>query len=283
MHAARQDLEVMLPAVGLVQPVFDTQIAAALAGFPAQIGYAELARRLLGVELAKAHTRTDWSRRPLSAEQQEYALDDVRHLLPLRASLLETLEAKGRLAWLEEDLQPLANADALRVEPEDAWKKVKGLPGLDESRQRLARAVAAWRERRAIERNRPRGWILDDVSLREIVLRLPRSLDALGALPEMPESVVRKCGEELLALVREAGIADPPPPLPRRERPDPAQLMAVKRLAEISAAVANELQIGAEVLATRRDLEKLAAGRQDVILLRGWRAEVIGKKLLSAL
>ncbi len=169
------------------------------------------------------------------------------------------------------------------MHPDEAWKKVKGLTTLDPARQKLAQAVAAWRERRAIERNRPRGWILDDVSLREIVLRLPRSLDALGALPEMPESVVRKCGEELLALVREAGIADPPPPLPRRERPDPAQLIAVKRLAEISAAVANELQIGAEVLATRRDLEKLAAGRQDVILLRGWRAEVIGKKLLSAL
>ena len=283
MHAARQDLEVMLPAVGLVQPVFDTQIAAGLAGFPAQIGYAELARRLLGVELDKAHTRTDWTRRPLSAEQQEYALDDVRHLLPLRASLLATLGAKGRLAWLEEDLLALANADALRVAPEEAWKKVKGLPGLDESRQRLAQAVAAWRERRAIERNRPRGWILDDLSLREIVLRLPRSLDALGALPEMPESVVRKCGEELLALVRDAGIGEPPPPLPRRERPDPSQLATVKRLAEIAAAVAVELEIGAEVLATRRELEKLAAGRQDVNLLRGWRADVIGKKLLSAL
>jgi len=283
MHAARQDLEVMLPAVGLVQPVFDTQIAAALAGFPAQIGYAELARRLLGVELDKAHTRTDWTRRPLSAEQQEYALDDVRHLLPLRASLLATLGAKGRLAWLEEDLLALANADALRVAPEEAWKKVKGLPGLDESRQRLAQAVAAWRERRAIERNRPRGWILDDLSLREIVLRLPRSLDALGALPEMPESVVRKCGEELLALVRDAGIGEPAPPLPRRERPDPSQLATVKRLAEIASAVAGELEIGAEVLATRRELEKLAAGRQDVNLLRGWRADVIGKKLLSAL
>jgi len=283
MHAARQDLEVMLPAVGLVQPVFDTQIAAALAGFPAQIGYAELARRLLGVELDKAHTRTDWTRRPLSAEQQEYALDDVRHLLPLRASLLATLGAKGRLAWLEEDLLALANADALRVAPEEAWKKVKGLPGLDESRQRLAQAVAAWRERRAIERNRPRGWILDDLSLREIVLRLPRSLDALGALPEMPESVVRKCGEELLALVRDAGIGEPAPPLPRRERPDPSQLATVKRLAEIAGAVAGELEIGAEVLATRRELEKLAAGRQDVNLLRGWRADVIGKKLLSAL
>ena len=283
MHAARQDLEVMLPAVGLVQPVFDTQIAAALAGFPAQIGYAELARRILGVDLAKAHTRTDWTRRPLSAEQQKYALDDVRHLLPLRASLLATLGAKGRLAWLEEDLLALANADALRVAPEEAWKKVKGLPGLDESRQRLAQAVAAWRERRAIERNRPRGWILDDLSLREIVLRLPRSLDALGALPEMPESVVRKCGEELLALVRDAGIGEPAPPLPRRERPDPSQLATVKRLAEIASAVAGELEIGAEVLATRRELEKLAAGRQDVNLLRGWRADVIGKKLLSAL
>ncbi len=236
MHAARQDLEVLLPAVGLVQPVFDTQIAAALAGFPAQIGYAELARRLLAVELDKAHTRTDWARRPLSAEQQEYALDDVRHLLALRASLLDTLAAKGRIAWLEEELAGLANADALRVAPEEAWKKVKGLPALDETRQRLARALAAWRERRAMERNRPRGWILDDVSLREVVLRLPRTLQALGALAEIQESVVRKCGEELLALVREAGIADPPPPLPRRERPDPAQLATVKRLADIAGS-----------------------------------------------
>src|SRR5688572_8297520 len=122
MHAARQDLEVLLPAVGLVQPVFDTQIAAALAGFPAQIGYAELARRLLDVDLAKAHTRTDWARRPLSAEQQEYALDDVRHLGALRDRLLETLRAKDRLAWLDEELSTLANADALRVAPEDAWK-----------------------------------------------------------------------------------------------------------------------------------------------------------------
>jgi len=283
MHAARQDLEVLLPAVGLVQPVFDTQIAAALAGFPAQVGYAELARRLLGVELDKAHTRTDWTRRPLSAEQQEYALDDVRHLLALRASLLDTLAAKGRLKWLEEDLAALANADALRVEPDEAWKKVKGLPALDEARQRLAQAVAAWRERRAIERNRPRGWILDDVSLREIVLRLPRSAQALSSLPEMPESVVRKCGEELLTLVHEAAIADPPPPLPRRERPDPSQLATVKRLAEIAGAIAAELEIGAEVLATRRELERLAAGRQDVNLLRGWRADVVGKRLLSAL
>jgi ribonuclease D len=283
MHAARQDLEVLLPAVGMVQPVFDTQIAAALAGHPSQVGYAELARRLLGVELAKAHTRADWSRRPLSAEEQLYALDDVRHLAPLRASLLDTLAAKGRVAWLEEELAALANPDALRVAPEEAWRKVKGLPSLDPARQQLAQAIAAWRERRADERNRPRGWILDDAVLREIVVRLPRSLEALQALPEMQESVVRKCGDDLLALVRDAQIGDPPPPLPRRERPDPAQLALVKRLAEIAAEAAKGLEINAEVLATRRELEKLSAGRRDVSLLRGWRKDVVGDRLLAAL
>ena len=283
MHAARQDLEVLMPAVGLVQPVFDTQIAAALAGFPSQVGYAELVRRLLGVDLAKAHTRADWARRPLSAEEQEYALDDVRHLGGLRASLLDTLASKGRTAWLEEELAALANPDTLRVAPEDAWKKIKGLPALDEQRHRLAQELAAWRERRASERNRPRGWILDDFCLREIVLRLPRSIEALTALPEMQESVVRKCGEELLALVRDAAIADPPPPLPRRERPDPAQLALVKRLADVVAEVAKSLEVNSEVLATRRELEKLAAGKRDVSLLRGWRQDVIGEKLLAAL
>jgi ribonuclease D len=283
MHAARQDLEVLLPAVGLVQPVFDTQIAAALAGHPSQVGYAELARRLLGVELSKAHTRADWARRPLSAEQQEYALDDVRHLPALRASLLETLAARGRIAWLEEELAALSNADALRVAPEDAWRKVKGLPALDPGRQALVQTLAAWRERRAIERNRPRGWILDDLSLREMALRLPRSIEALATLPEMQESVVRKCGEELLAMVREAGIAEPPPPLPRRERPDPEILARVKRLSDIAGEVARELDISPEVLATRRELERLAAGRRDVSLLRGWREKTVGEKLLAAL
>jgi ribonuclease D len=283
MHAARQDLEVMLPATGLVRPVFDTQIAAALAGHPAQVGYAELTRRLIGVELPKAHTRADWSRRPLSAEEQEYALDDVRHLLPLRTLLLDDLRARGRLEWLEEELAGLANENALRVDPEDAWKKVKGLPALDPARQELAQAVAAWRERRANERNRPRGWILDDAVLREIVVRLPRDMDALARLPEMQESVVRKCGDELLALVRAADIGDPPPALPRRERPDPAQVALVKKLADVAAGIAQELGISAEVLATRRELEKLAAGSRDSNLLRGWRQDVLGARLLAAL
>jgi ribonuclease D len=99
----------------------------------------------------------------------------------------------------------------------------------------------------------------------------------------MQESIVRKCGDELVALVNEANLPDPPPPLPKRERPDPAQVAMVKKLADVAAGVAQSLEIGAEVLATRRELEKLAAGKRDVSLLRGWRAEVLGGKLTTAL
>ncbi len=154
---------------------------------------------------------------------------------------------------------------------------------LDPERHELAKTIGAWRERRAVERNRPRGWILDDAVLREIVVRLPRSAEALAALPEMQESVVRKCGDELLELVRQSGVSDPPPPLPRREKPDPAQLALVKKLADVSSEVAKQLEISPEVLSTRRELEKLAAGKRDISLLRGWRAEVVGAKLLAAL
>jgi ribonuclease D len=283
MHASRQDLEVLLPPVGLVQPVFDTQIAAALAGFAAQIGYAELTRRLLGVDLPKAHTRTDWSRRPLSPEQIEYAMDDVRHLVPLKLTLEEQLDKLGRQSWLAEELAGLADARTLATEPEEAWRRLKGPRGLDPSRQRLARGLAAWRERRAMERNRPRGWILDDTVLREMIVRVPRTLSALEALPEIPAGVVRHCGEELLACVAAANVPDPAPQLDPRQRPDPVQSALVKKLGAVNQAAATELGISPEVLATRRDLERLADGDQDIAALRGWRRAVIGEKLLQAL
>jgi ribonuclease D len=283
IHASRQDLEVLLPAVGLVRPVFDTQIAAALAGLPAQVGYAELARRLLGIELAKAHTRTDWSRRPLSPEQIEYAQDDVRHLVPLKAVLEERLEKLGRLAWLAEELAGLADTRGLATDPEDAWRRLKGLRGLDPARERLARGLAAWRERRAIERNRPRGWILDDAALRELIVRVPRSLPALQAIAEVPAGVLRHCGEELLACIAAAAVPDPAPALDTRQRPDPVKSALVKKLGTVNQAVAADLGISPEVLATRRDLERLAEGGEDIAALRGWRRAAIGDQLLAAL
>jgi len=283
MHASRQDLEVLLPAVGLVRPVFDTQIAAALAGFAAQIGYAELVRRLLGIELPKAHTRTDWSRRPLSPEQIEYALDDVRHLVPLQVTLEQRLEKLGRLGWLAEELAELADASALATDPEEAWRRLKGLRGLDPGRERLARGLAAWRERRAMERNRPRGWILDDAVLREIIVRVPRSRSALEAIAEIPQGVLRHCGEELLGCLTAAKVPDPAPALDLRQRPDPVKSALVKKLGAVNQAVATELGVSPEVLATRRDLERLADGGEDIAALRGWRRSVIGEKLLGAM
>src|SRR6185312_14103170 len=204
MHASRQDVEVLFPLAGMVLPVFDTQIAAALAGMPAQIGYGELVRRTLGIELAKSHTRTDWSRRPLSPEQVEYALDDVRYLLPLKASLEEQLDKLNRLPWLAEELDALADVQSFTVNPDEAWQRLKGLRGLDPGRTRLTRALAAWRERRAIERNRPRGWILDDIALREIVMRVPRNVEQLSQVPEMTPGVVKNCADDILQIITEA-------------------------------------------------------------------------------
>jgi ribonuclease D len=283
MHASRQDLEVLLPDVGLTRPVLDTQIAASLTGLPAQVGYAEAVRRVLGRELAKSHTRTDWSRRPLSPEQIEYALDDVRYLLPLATQLQEQLQRLGRLSWLTEELAALDDARALTIEPEDAWLRLKGLGELDGARMRLARALAAWRERRAVEHNRPRGWIMEDAVLREIVLQVPRTPAALGGIADMPPGLARRHGEELLECVRSANVPDPPPPLPGRPRPDPVRDALVKKLGGINQSVARELQLAPEVLATRRDLEQLAAGRRDGSLLRGWRRSVLGERLLAAL
>jgi ribonuclease D len=283
MHASRQDLEVLFPFAGLTRPVFDTQIAAALAGFPAQVGYAELARRLLQRELAKSHTRTDWSRRPLSPEQIAYALDDVRYLLPLAAELERRLAELGRLAWLTEELAGLAEARDFLTEPDAAWQRVRGLRGLDPARERLARELGAWRERRAREHDRPRGWILDDGALREIVLRVPRTTAQLAAITEVPAGLVKHRGAELLACVAAAAVPDPPPPLPGKPPADPQRSALVKKLGAISQAVAAELGLVPEVLATRRELELLADGRRDGAVLRGWRRGVLGERLLAAL
>ena len=283
MHASRQDLEVLLPAVGLVRPLFDTQIAAALIGLPAQIGYAELVRRLLGQDLAKSHTRTDWSRRPLSPEQVEYALDDVRYLLPLKAQLEEQLDKLHRRQWLAEELAELDDVGAIVTQPEQAWLRIKGLRTLDPGRARLARDLAAWRERRAVERNRPRGWILEDTALREIVMRVPRSLDAIAAIPDMPPSLFKHCGHELLECVHAAQIPEPAPPIEARQRPDPAKTALVRTLATLNQSIASELGLSPEVLATRRDLEQLADGSRDVGVLRGWRRAVVGDRMLAAL
>lgn len=283
LHAARQDLEVLWPATGRIPGLFDTQVAAALIGLPAQIGYGDLVQRLLAVRLHKAETRTDWSRRPLSAAQLAYALDDVRYLLLLREQLGQRLGQLGRRGWFDQEMAELDAIGSFEVDPAQAWRRFKGYAELDPDRRRLAAALSEWREQRAIAADRPRSWILADAVLREIVLRAPRSGVELRAIPELPEGVLNHSGAQILALIDAARLPPRLPPLPQRQRPDPAATAAVRRLAQLAQQIGQELGIAPEVLATRREMERLVAGARDGAILRGWRREVVGERLLGAL
>jgi ribonuclease D len=282
LHAARQDLEVLWPLFGAITPVFDTQVAAALTGLPAQIGYSDLVRRLLGVELAKAETRTDWSKRPLSDAQLRYAIDDVTHLGALRDALGEQLDKLGRLSWLGEELHDLARADTLFVDPEKAVDRLRWSAELDADRARLAQRLAAWRERRAAEKDLPRSWVLDDSALRALVLRPPRALQDLEAVSELTPGFRERTGPLILEIVAAAQLPTQLPPPAQRSRPDPEQQARVKKLSEIVQKRASELQLAAELLATRRELESIARGESTADVLKGWRREVVGEALLAA-
>jgi ribonuclease D len=283
LHAARQDLEVLWPALGELAGVYDTQVAAALIGLPPQIGYGDLVSRLLGTQLPKTQTRTDWSRRPLSDAQIAYALDDVRYLLPLRIALDERLRALGRLAWFEEEMRDLGNPDGFLVKPAEAWKRLKGLAGLDAGRRELAQQLAAWREERAMQSNRPRGWILPDAALHDIIRTVPRSVAELARTPELAEGILRNSGEQIITIVTNLGLPARLPPLPGRRPPDPVQQDLYQKLSKLTQQIATRLQLAPELLATRRELEQLAAGERDAGPLEGWRRGVVGETLLEAL
>jgi ribonuclease D len=282
LHAARQDLEVLWPVFGPLHDVYDTQIAAGLAGLPAQVGYSELVRRLLGIDLPKGQTRTDWARRPLTEAQVQYAVDDVLHLPALRDLLDEQLDKLGRRGWLEEELADLSRADRLFVDPDKAWERLKWAGELDPDRLRLAQALAAWRERRAIDRDRPRSWILDDSGLRGIVMRVPRTPADLATVPDLTPGFVERSGEAMLGLIEEAKLPSVLPPPSLRQRPDAELQSRVKRLGNAVQEQARGLSLAPELLATRRDLERIARGTAIGEALPGWRGTVLGDALAAA-
>lgn len=284
LHAARQDLEVLSVAMrgALNGPIFDTQIAAALLGLPAQIGYGALVASRLGQQLEKGHTRTDWSRRPLSADQLQYAEDDVRYLVPLYQNLRDALEEAGRTPWLYEETRELELPSLHRTEPDAAWKRLKGLDRLRPEQRATAKLLAHWREEMAIKHDKPRGWILADDALREIAERLPGKPEDLENIRTLPAGVARRRGEELLTLVtrgREQGDSEPASFLP--PRPEPQQLAMVTKLMNLARTTAEELKISPEILATRRDVEQLVFSRRTDRLSTGWRKDVIGDRLIA--
>ncbi|MGH8177570.1 MAG: ribonuclease D [Steroidobacter sp.] len=285
LHAARQDLEVMslaLREAALPGPIFDTQIAGALLGSPAQAGYATLVAERLGRSLAKDHTRTDWSRRPLSTEQLQYAADDVRYLAPLYLDLRDALASAGRLDWLYEETRGLEQPQLHRVEPDAAWRRLKGLDRLQPAQRATAKLLAGWREAAAVKYDKPRGWILADDALRAIAERLPSTAEELQAVRVLPPGVIRKRGEELLSLVaraRELAAHEPDAFTP--PKPEPQQLALVAKLMSFVRTRSIELKISPELLATRRDVEQLVFSRRTEGLLSGWRREVIGQRLIE--
>lgn len=282
MHAARQDLELIRQHTGLLpETLFDTQVAAALLGHPAQIGYAALVERLLGVPLDKSHARTDWSRRPLPPEKLAYAADDVRHLPEIHLQLAEALEARGRAEWAVEDCGALLAPSLYENPPEEAWQRVKGLRRLQGRRRAVARALAAWRELEAERVNRPRRWILADEQLLALAAAAPDSRARLEAVPGLPAGLLRRCGEALLQVIAAAGDgseeAADPDPLSDREK------ATLARLTEITRRVASELEIEPEVLATRAELTSAARGMPVGRPFTGWRAGCLGGRLADAL
>jgi ribonuclease D len=286
LHAARQDLEVMLNAHGQIPgPVFDTQVAAALLGLPPQVGYAELVARQLGHSIDKGQTRTDWSRRPLSDAQLAYAADDVHHLLQLHTDLATALAAQGRASWHAEECAALEDPRLYRTEPTDAWRRLKGLGRLRPVEQAIARALAGWREQRAIASDKPRGWILSDEALYALATLAPTSAAELEQVRALPPATVRKRGDELLALIGTARESAPDADsAPAPQRPTPEQTRRIGRLQQRVKDVAAGLGTSPEVLATRRDVEGMVLGAPaHSPLLRGWRREVIGIQLLELL
>jgi len=285
LHAARQDLEVLRLATGRVPgPIFDTQVAAGLSGLPPQIGYAELVARLLGHTLDKNHTRTDWSRRPLADEQLAYAADDVRYLVPLHAVLAERLQRTGRQDWLRDECRALEDPDLYQMRPEDAWRRLRGLQRLEPRQRAVAARLAEWRERLAIALDRPRGWILADEALRAIAQRLPRTPEELSRIQGLPQAVLRKRTADLLEQVSE-GLSAPATAATQYDasasRPDAAQVARVSQLMQFLRDEAHRLEVSPELLATRRDIERLVYGGEPGSLLAGWRRGVIGEKLAA--
>lgn len=277
MHAGRQDLELFYLHDGrLPGPLYDTQIAAALLGHDDQVGYGRLVETLLGVTLDKAHTRTDWAERPLSPEQLAYAAEDVSHLVTLYERTREALSERDRLAWALEDSGALLDERLYRIEPETMWQRVKGHASLRSDAQRAALAgLAAWREREAMARNRPRQWLLRDAHLLAIARALPSNRARLAQVSELPRAVVERYAQQLLEIVARAREA-PPPPTVDVDPVDPALVDALAARVRERAA---ELGIPASVLAPRRELMGLLRGETDLNVLKGWRARVAGDAL----
>ena len=280
IHAARQDLEALyLTAQRVVSPVFDTQIAAACIGMKPQVGYAELVKTLLDVTIPKGQTRTDWSKRPLTRAQLDYAADDVLYLSEVAAHLQQHLKKLGREHWVREDCLELQERRLYEPDLDLAWERVRGIGQLPAEPRSRAKALAVWRERLARDRDLPRAWILSDAAIFAIAHANPATPTALEAVEPMNE----KFAVSLLAALRGSSVSAADHEPIQDARPTPEQKALLERLSKIVDARAADLSLSAEVLAPRGELKALSMGKRATHALSGWRKPEIGDRLLEAL
>jgi len=283
-HAARQDLEIVWNLGKLVPaPLFDTQVAAMVCGFGDQVAYGELAQTICKVAIDKSSRFPDWSRRPLTEAQIQYALADVTHLRDIYRALREKLERSGRMAWLDDEMQSLTNPATYAQDPANAWERFR-------HRARKPRdigvlmEVAAWREREAQTRDVPRSRVLKDDAMVEVALAAPRTAEALGNLRAFPRGMERsRGGAELLAAI-ERGLARDPKTLPKieRERRSGGNGATVELLKVLLRQVSERHGVAPKMIATVDDLEAISADdNAPVAALTGWRRELFGVRALE--
>jgi ribonuclease D len=283
-HAARQDIEIVHHLGGLIpHPVFDTQVAAMVCGFGDSVSYDQLVSRLTGARIDKSSRFTDWSRRPLSERQVEYALADVTHLRDVYQALKARLAEQSRIDWVREEMEVLTSLDTYRMEPEEAWKRLK-LRVRKPVELAILQELAAWREREAQARDVPRGRVVKDDAIYEIAQQQPTTATALSQLRTVPRGFERsRQAEDILAAVRKALALpkDQLPRLPKNRSLTNGNGAAVDLLKVLLKMITENHGVAAKVIATVDDLEAIAADdRADVPALHGWRRELFGEMAL---
>lgn len=287
MHSCSEDLEVLKGLFGAPPgSLVDTQVAAAMLGYPLQTSYQKLIKAVLDVDVPKDETQSDWTARPLSESQLSYAALDVHHLLPAWEKLKAGLVERGRLAWLEEDCSRLLRDAARETAPEDYYRGIGNAWKLRRGALTLLAVLARWREVTARQVDKPRAHVVPDAVLLSIAQRRPENAQQLRTIPDLHPMSLRKHGDALLRLVRdtppEPSVPALPAPLPR----DSKAVLAVLR--DVAAAAAAELGVETEVLVRRRHLEALveSARNGEPVLppaFDGWRRALVGDRLLAAL
>jgi ribonuclease D len=290
MHAGRQDVALLRRVWETdITNLFDTQLAAGFAGLRAQLGYEPLLHELLGVRLKKSASFTRWDARPLSAEQIDYARDDVRHILQAATALQERLQARGRLEWAREECVALAGATDER-DPDNIFARLPRVNSLDPKLRAIARELVEWREETARQQDRPIPSVLSDAALIEVAKRRPSEIRQLEQIRGINEPTLRRRGRAILEAV-ERGRSRPPIPV-EGERPAQPEALDAPVIALAEALVrtrALEEELAYELIAARADLQRIVLAMRDgspppeVRTLQGWRRQVVGDELLALL